>query len=644
MVEAGDEQRAVAEQDVVGFRVPGVAPDGLAGVGQVDVFDAFADEHGASVPVREHEIPDVVGVVDVVVHLGDETAAVAGVRRELGVHAGVAFVRARRLVHGLTATTTPPKRIDVPVSALEPQTGDGMRRFSTVWLASDTRYAVVVNGQSTVGYRYRDITATGPTRQAEGWAVAPDVFTTDVGAADTVWDTRAPGTDDRGTVVLRIEGDTEPTAVREMAVGEGTADGGPRRGYSHATGGDYGAFVEPGSSTAASFFFYGGDSNVVRHLHVGETGVELWLRWRQNFDKRLPTDPVREFAGAGLALDDARGVGNHGFFRHFRVYRWEQSWLDVNAPWLSAVGYAGTLPVGLRTVEASCPEPDAVTATLSGLTVTSPAGAAVELDMMFDPAKRTCEASVPGSAGAHITVAATLADYGAVLFFVEDGVAIPDADPDAAGHQIALEGALTTIRMDVVVDRGQAETCTLKVTRVNVEAGLSALTVTDGPGNVVPLRPSFSPSIGRYRVLETGLATPLTVVATRKDDAASVAYFDENGIPLVEEDGTEEGFQLAAAATGTVLRMVVTASDNVTTASYEISFTGVVPVQATVDGARVVLDYGVALGLIDVPAASAYVVQVDERATLVRSTVTVEGRTLTLTLPVAVGVRGGRRR
>ena len=540
-----------------------------------------------------------------------------------------------------TTATSTPGAVDIATYLVAPQNGRGDLRFTAQWLPPGASYAFVLPSETYVGYRVYADTQPVPLA-APGWNIAPRVVTSESfagGSGGESWESRGVGDNYGGTGQIRIEGDREPLFVNDVIVGAR----GDWRGY----GANYGSYVQPGTTDDAGVLAYGygggGGSPVnswtLDQLAVDATGVLLEVDWLHGFSPEAPTDLVLEFAGAGLALDDAAKVGDHGGGVLERSYRWEQSWLDVNAPWLNAVGYAGTLPenrrvpVCLRTYERSCPAPAAVAATLDALSLADADGNAVDLDMMFAPGTTSYTATVSGTVHSITVTPMTGAGYGAVLFYDEDGAPIPDADADADGYQIAIGPGVNTIRVAVFVDGAQT-IYTLRVTRQSDDAALSALTVTDGLDDPVTLRPSFAPAIGAYRVLET--TGPLTVVATPRDGAATLEYLDGDGSVLADADPDSDGFQLSAAL-GTVLRIAVTSPDGKSTTYYAVAVTGFLPVEATVYGADVVLDYGAALDAASVPGAAAYAVRVDDRATLTPSAVAVAGTEVTLTLPVPVG-------
>ena len=91
-------------------------------------------------------------------------------------------------------------------------------------------------------------------------------------------------------------------------------------------------------------------------------------------------------------------------------------------------------------------------------------------------------------------------------------------------------------------------------------AELSSLALTDAT-----LYPSFAARTTSYKASTGYLGTQTTITATPRRDDSTVEFLDESNQPLTDGDGAD-GFQVVLSVGENVVRVRVTASDNVTIA------------------------------------------------------------------------------
>ena len=96
-------------------------------------------------------------------------------------------------------------------------------------------------------------------------------------------------------------------------------------------------------------------------------------------------------------------------------------------------------------------------------------------------------------------------------------------------------------------------------------AELSSLVLTGAT-----LYPSFAARTTSYKASTGYLDTQITITATPKRDDSTVEFLDESNQPLTDGDGAV-GFQVVLSVGENVVRVRVTASDNVTTETYTVT-------------------------------------------------------------------------
>ena len=173
-----------------------------------------------------------------------------------------------------------------------------------------------------------------------------------------------------------------------------------------------------------------------------------------------------------------------------------------------------------------------------------------------------------------VTVTATASQSGA-----ETLITPADADPDTAGHQVALGVGETTIIVVVRSADGSAlESYVVTVTRAapaSDDASLSALSLSG-----VELSPAFSGGVYAYSASVAVDVDETTVTAEASDDKATVSIAPDDA------DDTTEGHQVALSEGANTITVTVTAGDGQTTQDYvvTVSRAGTPPSDAHLSG------------------------------------------------------------
>ena len=221
-------------------------------------------------------------------------------------------------------------------------------------------------------------------------------------------------------------------------------------------------------------------------------------------------------------------------------------------------------------------EPLSEDATLSGLSLTDGAGAAVGLAPGFGPNVFDYAATVAGP-NARVTFMPEATEAFATVAYTDgDGTALDDADGDGNnGHQVDLVEGENVVRVVVTADDGVTRlTYTVTVQRPAAveDATLSALALTDGGGAAVALAPVFASGVFDYAATVAGTTTRVTIAPTVTNAGATVAYADGNGTALDDADGdVNNGHQVDLVEGENVVRVVVTADDSTTTVTYTVT-------------------------------------------------------------------------
>ena len=214
-----------------------------------------------------------------------------------------------------------------------------------------------------------------------------------------------------------------------------------------------------------------------------------------------------------------------------------------------AVEHAG----GAGVARADTPLPALTALTVTGATLGSTFAAAT-----------TAYTASAAAATTQVTVAA-------VASANADAVIVPaDADPDTAGHQVALAEPLaggTATQTSVAVIVRSADGTRLNAYLINVsraapageDATLSALSLSG-----VSLSPAFAASTYAYSATVASTVTRTTVAATASDADADAV------IVPADADANTAGHQVDLSAGNNTVTVTVTASDGTTTRTYTV--------------------------------------------------------------------------
>ena len=172
-----------------------------------------------------------------------------------------------------------------------------------------------------------------------------------------------------------------------------------------------------------------------------------------------------------------------------------------------------------------------------------------------------------------ITVAPTAVSGASAL------VAAPDADADAAGHQVALrpakpgDASAQTVFLAAAVAGSKVESYAITVTRAAppmTDATLSALTLSAGT-----LAPTFAADVASYTADVANTTSRVTVAATANSTGAAAA------IAPADADDVTAGHQIDLAAGVNEITVTVTAADDATTKAYQVAVDRDAPADAT---------------------------------------------------------------
>ena len=187
-------------------------------------------------------------------------------------------------------------------------------------------------------------------------------------------------------------------------------------------------------------------------------------------------------------------------------------------------------------------------ATLSGLSLSG-------LDIGTFASGTLAYAAENTAALATTTVTATPTDSGARV-----AIEPADADPDAAGHQVALRGGAVTVAVTVTAaDQATEQRYTVVVT-TSTDATLSGLSLS---GLDIG---TFASATLAYEAENVGGIALTTVTATRTDNGARVAIE-----PAVDADLDDTGHQVALEGGSVTIAVTVTAADRTTVRRYTVA-------------------------------------------------------------------------
>ena len=106
----------------------------------------------------------------------------------------------------------------------------------------------------------------------------------------------------------------------------------------------------------------------------------------------------------------------------------------------------------------------------------------------------------------------------------------------------------------------------------DADATLSDLTLEDASDDLaITISPSFVLTTTSYTASVANAVDRVTVEATANDSEASVEYLDENDAALTDADATKAGFQVDLDVGDTVIKAKVTAEDDSTTETYQVT-------------------------------------------------------------------------
>ena len=317
-----------------------------------------------------------------------------------------------------------------------------------------------------------------------------------------------------------------------------------------------------GSVGVAGVTLYGQDY-VVESVRWDEEDNSVHLTLDRDFpDDRL--DLLTLWLGEDeLALGDALRNLDGGLLAN--NYRWD----NARTTAIAALEADETVLVQLTR------EPLSEDATLSGLSLTDSAGAAIGLAPGFGPNVFDYAATVAGPNDRVTFMPAATEAFATVAYTDGDGTALDDADGDGNnGHQVDLAEGANVVRVVVTADdRITTLTYTVTVQRPAAveDATLSALALTDGGGAAVALAPGFGPGFFDYAATVPNPTARITIAPTAANAGATVAYEDGNGATLADADGDANGHQVDLAEGTNVVRVVVTADDRITTLTYTVT-------------------------------------------------------------------------
>ena len=187
----------------------------------------------------------------------------------------------------------------------------------------------------------------------------------------------------------------------------------------------------------------------------------------------------------------------------------------------------------------------------------------VDLDPAFDNETYGYSASV-GTNVDTVTVTATATQSGA-----ETLIAPADADPDTAGHQVALGVGEALIIVAVrSADSSALESYVIRVTRAAPPstASLSELSLSG-----LELSPVFASDVLIYTVAAAADVDGTTVTATASDEKATVS------VTPADADESTMGHQVALGEDDTTVTVTVAAEDGQTTRAYVVAVTRAAP-------------------------------------------------------------------
>ncbi len=204
-------------------------------------------------------------------------------------------------------------------------------------------------------------------------------------------------------------------------------------------------------------------------------------------------------------------------------------------------------------------------ATLSGLSLS-----AGTLAPVFSAGTTIYTATV-GNAVSQITVTAETNNEAAAIEYLDvNDNTLTDEDGNTTGLQVNLVVGPNPIKVKVTAQDGvTTQTYTITVTRNgSADVMLSSLSLSEGT-----LNPVFSVSTTNYTATVGNEVSQITVTVTKNHGSATLVYLDENDNTLTDADESTEGFQVNLVVGTNIIKVKVTAQDDVTTQTCIVTIT-----------------------------------------------------------------------
>ena len=108
---------------------------------------------------------------------------------------------------------------------------------------------------------------------------------------------------------------------------------------------------------------------------------------------------------------------------------------------------------------------------------------------------------------------------------------------------------------------------------VSTDTTLRSLALSDEVGNPVPLDPTFAAATTGYAAVVGNDVARITLVAKKGNEEADIAWLDGNDMALDDADGATDGFDVDLDRGANVIKMKVTAEDDATMQTYQVTVT-----------------------------------------------------------------------
>ena len=163
----------------------------------------------------------------------------------------------------------------------------------------------------------------------------------------------------------------------------------------------------------------------------------------------------------------------------------------------------------------------------------------------------------------------------------DNGIWIGDQDRTLVGNRNGdpQSGTIASVATTVAADLTHDELGALSGHKVDgsrrvtsTDATLSALVVTYGSSEV-PLSPFFAPDTTAYTGSVVNAVAEVTVTPTTTHAAATIEYFDGDDVTLDDADTSDTVPQVTLEEDDNVIKVKVTAEDDITTRTYTVTVT-----------------------------------------------------------------------